>query len=137
MNWTTIKEAGIGVLVFIVLIYLFAKYVLPLIKGETKNGGAFDQTVHLFITKITELIETMKQELQPCKDGIERTVAMLSKTDDEGVLKIYRRPSIDQAILNIAKFMGQLTEILRNQEIEKKKYNTDILAIKKKLDIKD
>jgi len=135
MNWTTIKEAGIGVLVFIVLIYLFAKYVLPLIKGETKNGGASDQTVHLFITKITELIEAMKLELQPCKDGIERTVAMLSKTDEEGVLKIYRRPSIDKAVLDIAKYMGQQTEILRNQEIEKKKYNEDIQKIKTKLEI--
>ena len=138
MNWALIKEAGIGVFVFIILIYLFVKHVLPLVKGEQKsNGNISDKTIQVFLSKITELIDTMKQELQPCKDGIKRTVDMLSKTDDEGVLKIYRRPSIDQAILNIATFMGQLTEILRNQEIEKKKYNEDIMLIKKKLDVKN
>ena len=136
MNWTLIKEAGIGVFVFIILIYLFVKHVLPLIKGEQKsNGNISDKTIQVFLSKITELIDTMKQELQPCKDGIKRTVDMLSKTDDEGVLKIYRRPSIDQAVLDIAKFMGQMTEILRNQELEKKKYNDDMKLIKKKFDI--
>ena len=136
MNWTLIKEAGIGVFVFIILIYLFVKHVLPLIKGEQKsNDSVSDKTVQIFLTKITELIDTMKQELQPCKDGIKRAVDMLSKTDDEGVLKIYRRPSIDKAVLDIAKFMGQMTEILRNQELEKKKYNDDMKLIKKKFDI--
>lgn len=112
MNIGHLTQLGVGGLFAVVILIIVLKFL------KTKNVSNNPSNKH-----INGVVET---HIKPTHENVKSIHSILSEKDSEGVLKVYRRPSFDLAMVQIAETNGKIAQILENQVLEQKKMNKDV-----------